>query len=140
MTARWLGATALAAATIASAATAANPTETIRLKPMSGARVTGTATMGAHGSGTRAALVVRGLGARASARALVHAGTCSRPSASFASAGSATAGAHGVARWTGSVRFRAQPVAWTTIADGAHVLAIVSGQGVVACGAIPGMS
>jgi hypothetical protein len=33
-----------------------------------------------------------------------------------------------------------EPVSWTTVADGAHVVAIVSGAKVVACGVIPGMS
>jgi hypothetical protein len=125
---------------LAVAAIAANPTETIKLKPVGGAGVSGTATMGARGSGTHAVLALRGLAANGSVRALLHAGTCRRPSASFASIGSASANAGGVARWSSTIRFRMEPVSWTTVADGAHVVAIVSGAKVVACGVIPGMS
>jgi hypothetical protein len=125
---------------LVAAAIAANPTETIKLEPVGGAAVRGTATLGARGSGTHAVLAIRGLAANGTVRALLHAGTCRRPSASFASIGSASANAGGVARWGSAIRFRTDPVSWTSVADGAHVVAIVSGAKVVACGVIPGMN
>jgi hypothetical protein len=123
----------------AGAALAVNPTETVELKA-AGSPVTGTATAGAAGKGTRVVFKLRGLEAGAKLRAVFHAGTCARPGASFADAGSAVADAKGIASWTATIRFHGAPVSWKTAADGGHLLAVVSGGKVAGCGVIPGMS
>jgi Cu/Zn superoxide dismutase len=123
----------------AGAALAVNPTETVPLKA-AGSPVRGTVTAGAAGKGTRVVFKLRGLPANAAVRAVFQAGTCARPSASFAAAGSALADAKGVASWTGTIRFHGTPVSWKTAADGGHLIAVVVGGKVVACGVIPGMS
>jgi hypothetical protein len=123
----------------AGAALAVNPTETVLLKA-AGSPVKGTVTAGAAGKGTRVAFKLRGLSANATVRAVFQAGTCARPSASFAAAGAAVADAKGLASWTGTIRFHSAPVSWKTAADGGHLIAVVVGAKVVACGVIPGMS
>jgi hypothetical protein len=130
---------AIFAAAFAATALAVNPTEGVKLSAVSGSKVTGLATAGQRGKGTHVVFVVRGLQSGAKVRAVMQAGKCSKPSASFATAGSATADAKGVARWSASVLFRGQPVAWSTISDGAHHFTIV-GAGRLACGVVPGMS
>jgi hypothetical protein len=133
---------ALAALTaiVAASALAINPTETVRLKAVDGSGITGTAVAGAKGSGTRVVFTIKGLKASAAVRAVFHAGTCARSSASFANAGNAAADASGTARWTTRILFHGQPVAWSGAADGGHTLTLISGGRVVACGTIPGMS
>jgi hypothetical protein len=130
---------AVACAAVAAAALAVNPTEGVRLSAVGGSKVTGLATAGALGKGTHVVFVVRGLRPGAKVRAAMQAGTCRKPSASFATAGGASADAKGVARWSAAVLFRGQPVAWSTIADGAHHFSIV-GASALACGVVPGMS
>jgi Cu/Zn superoxide dismutase len=129
----------VAALATAGAALAVNPTETVMLQA-AGSPVTGTVTAGASGKGTRVLLRLRGLPAKARVQAVFQAGTCARPSASFAAAGSAVADAKGSVAWRGTVRFHGAPVSWKTAADGGHLIAVVVGGKVVACGVIPGMS
>ena len=99
---------------------------------------------GTHGRAVHDAngvsFTLRGLPAGADARAVLQAGTCTHPSASFASVGSGHVAANGRAAWTSRIRFHGRPVAWSTVADGKHVLRILAGGRVVACGAIDGMS
>jgi hypothetical protein len=123
----------------AGAALAVNPTETVRLKA-AGSRVTGTATAGAAGQGTRVVFKLRGLPAGAKVRAVFLAGTCKAASASFATAGSGVADGKGSAAWTATIRFHGAPVSWSTAADGGHLINVVADGKVVACGVIPGMS
>jgi hypothetical protein len=130
---------AVACAAVAAPAFAVNPTEGVRLSAVGGSKVTGLATAGARGKGTHVVFAVRGLRPGAKVRAVMRAGTCAKPGASFAAAGGATANAKGVARWSAAVLFHWQPVAWSTIADGAHQFSIV-GAGTLACGVVPGMS
>lgn len=130
---------AVAFAVVASVAFGANPTEGVRLTAVGGSKVSGLATAGARGKGTQVSFVVRGLQPGTKVHAVMQAGTCAKPSASFATAGSATADANGVARWSAGVRFHGQPVGWSTIADGAHHFSIVGARR-LACGAVPGMN
>jgi hypothetical protein len=92
--------------------------------------------------GTAPAALVVAAGAaavNANVRAVMQAGNCKKHGASFATVGSARANANGVARWSASVLFRTEPVAWDVIADGAHVFRIVGGARALACGVVPGM-
>jgi hypothetical protein len=128
------------AASVATPAFAAAPTETIRLHARPGSTVTGSATVGASGRGTLVLLDLHGLAPAGGVRALLHAGTCAHSGAGFAAIVTATANAQGAVRTRGHVLFHRLPVDYGTIADGGHVITIVSGSRVVACGVIPGMS
>src|SRR5882672_4922013 len=103
---------AVAFVAVATAAFAVNPTEGVKLSAVGGSKVSGLATAGARAKGTHVVFVVRGLQPGAKVRAVMQAGKCAKPSASFGTAGSATADAEGVARWSANVLFRGLPVAW----------------------------
>jgi hypothetical protein len=133
-------AVAAAALVVAAGAAAVNPIEGVRLKAVAKSGVTGQANATARGAGTYVVFTVRGLGPNAKVRAVMNAGNCKQPGASAASVGSAKADARGLAKWSASVLYRNAPVAWVSIADGAHLFQIVAGGRVVACGVIPGMS
>jgi LPXTG-motif cell wall-anchored protein len=109
----------------------------VRLEPVGGSGVSGTATLTAAGDGTLVALDVEGLAPGAAARGTMQAGTCAMPSASFAALPELKADAAGRATASGSVLFHGtENVALATMADGEHIIAIHTGQ-VVACGVIP---
>ncbi|MCL4296849.1 MAG: hypothetical protein KJ077_14025 [Anaerolineae bacterium] len=115
----------------------AQETVTVRLEPVGGSGVSGTAVLTAAGEGTNVELEVQGLAPGASARATMQANTCAMPSASFAALPDLQADASGMAVATGSVLFRGtDSVSLATMADGGHVLTIQTGQ-MVACGVIP---
>ena len=110
---------------------------TVRLDPVGGSGVSGMATLTAAGEGTQVELDIQGLAPGATARATMQANTCTMPSASFAALPDLQADATGRATATGSVLFRGTDnVALATMADGAHIITIQTGQ-VVACGVIP---
>jgi hypothetical protein len=110
---------------------------TVRLDPVDGSGVSGTATLTAAGEGTQVELDVQGLAPGAAARANMQANTCAMPSASFAALPELQADAASRATAIGSVLFRGTDnVALATMADGAHIITIQTGQ-VVACGVIP---
>jgi hypothetical protein len=127
----------IVAVTLATAA----PVETVVLEPIASS-VKGTATVGVAATGTaaRARFALTGIRPGVLVRAVVLAGTCKRPSASFAAAGAARATADGRARWSARVAIAGSPVSWTTIADGNQVVTVISGGRTAACAAIPGMS
>jgi hypothetical protein len=127
----------LAAAGLASAALAIPAAKIVQLHSQRGATATGTAIVHASGSGTAVTLDLRGLPPRRRVVALLHAGTCTRPSASVAEILTATAGASGRLLARGRIRFHGAPVSFSTVTDGPHEITIVSGASVVACGAIP---
>jgi hypothetical protein len=127
----------LVAAATTSAAAAADPTDTVRLRPLAHSTVGGTAILAARGAGTSIVLRLHGLAPGASVRWLLHAGTCRRPSASVAIVGTGTADRVGRLARAGSVRFRGEPLRMAIVADGDHLLTIVENGRVVACGAIP---
>jgi hypothetical protein len=131
----------LVAATLATASPAAAPVETVVLKPIA-STVKGTATVGVAATGTaaRARFALTGLRPGVLVRAVVQAGTCERPSASFAAAGTARATADGKARSSARVAIAGRPVSWSTISDGGHVVSVITEGRAVACGPIPGMS
>jgi len=111
---------------------------TVRLDPVGGSEVSGTATLIAAGDRTDGALDIKGLAPGADARATMHAGTCAMPSGSFAALPDLKADATGRATATGSVLFHGtENVALATMADGEHIIAIQAGGQVVACGVIP---
>lgn len=110
---------------------------TVKLDPIGGSGVSGMATLTRVGEGTQAVLDLQGLAPGITAQARMQANTCAMPSASFATLPDLTADATGRATATGSVLFRGTDnVALTTMADGAHIIAIQTGQ-MVACGVIP---
>ncbi len=137
----------VAALLVAPGSALAQQAVTAQLSAQGGSGVTGTATFTAAGDvahaprlddATEVALVVSGLPPGASAQASVQAGTCATPGASAAMLPSLTADAGGRATASGFVLFRgAENVAFSTVADGGHVVSITSGGRVVACGAIP---
>ncbi len=111
---------------------------TIRLDPMGGSGVSGTAILSAAGDGTTVALDLKGLAPGVAARGTMQAGTCAWPSASFAALPDLKADATGRARATGAVLFHGtENVALATMADGEHIIAIQAGQVWMACGVIP---
>ncbi len=110
---------------------------TVRLDPVGGSGVSGTATLSAAGDGTRVALDIKGLAPGAEARGSMRAGTCAWSGASFATLPDLKADADGRARATGSVLFHGtENVALETMADGEHIIGIQAGQ-FGACGVIP---
>jgi hypothetical protein len=112
----------------------------VQLDPVGGSGVSGIATLTAAGEGTQVTLEVEGLTPGTSARATMQANTCAEPSASFAALPELTADASGKATATGSVLFRGiENVALATMADGAHIIAIQTGD-MVACGIIPALT
>ena len=136
---RWLGLFLLVLSLVAgSAGTAmAQGNVTVRLEPVGGSNVRGTATPTAEGNGTRVRLDLAGLAAGSAGQATLHAGTCAAPSASSAVLATLTANARGAATASGQVLFRGTaPVAMTEIADGDHNIAVAGANGVVACGQI----
>jgi hypothetical protein len=115
----------------------AQETVTVRLDPVGGSGVSGTAILTAAGEGTHVELDVQGLPPGTTARATMQANTCAMPSASFAALPDLQADASGRATATGSVLFHGTDnVALATMADGAHILTIQTGQ-MVTCGVIP---
>jgi hypothetical protein len=113
---------------------------TVKLDPVGGSGVSGTATLTAMGEGTQVELDIQGLAPGTTARATMQANTCAMPSASFATLPDLTAAATGRATATGSVLFRGtDDVALETMADGAHILTIQVGD-MAACGVIPALA
>ena len=137
---RTTGLVAVVAAAFAASAAAVAPTETVVFKPVANSGVKGTATLGANGIGTKVSVRLIGLKPGAKATVLVRTGRYPRLGASFAKAAVATADARGAARASSAVRYRDEPVSWSVIADGDHVLTVIVGGRVVAYAEIPGMS
>jgi opacity protein-like surface antigen len=124
---------------VVAVAAAVNPAEGTRFSPVARSGVTGTATLAANGIGTKVNVRLVGLAPGTTARVLLRTGRYPRLSASFARAVEAKADARGVARASSAVRFRGEPVSWTIVADGDHVLTVVAGGKLVAYATIPGM-
>lgn len=113
---------------------------TVKLDPVGGSGVSGTATLTGAGEGTEVVLDVEGLAPGTAARATMQANTCAMPSASFATLPDLTADTTGRATVTGSILFRGtENVALATMADGAHIIAVQTEQ-MVACGVIPALA
>ncbi len=109
----------------------------LNLEAVSGSGVSGTAVLTREGEGTKVTLEIQGLPATAEARAVMNAGTCAQPSASFATLPNLKADSNGKATATGSILFHGtEAVALETIADGQHIISIQTDK-VVACGVIP---
>src|SRR5262245_59646613 len=120
-----------------SSVAAAREGVTVRLDQVGGSGVRGTAILTAAGEGTQVVLEVEGLAPGTTARATMHANTCTEPSASFAALPKLTADAGGNVRATGSILYLdTDAVALATMADGEHIIGIQTGQ-MVACGVIP---
>jgi hypothetical protein len=119
-------------------AVARTPVDRIRLTATPGTHVSASAVIHKKGAGTQVRIAIRGLEPRGSVRAIVRAGTCARPSASFASAGAGKAANDGTAHLKAAVLFHgSQPVAWSTVAGGNHTIALIAEGRMAACGAIP---
>lgn len=109
----------------------------LNLDAVGGSGVSGGAVLTPAGEGTNVTLEIQGLPAGADARAIMTAGTCAQPSASFASLPNLKADSSGKATATGAILFHgSEPVALAAIADGQHVISILTDR-VVACGVIP---
>jgi hypothetical protein len=121
------------------AAVAAAPTATIQLHALPGSTAMGSATVGASGKGTPVLLDPHGVAPGSSVRA--HAfGNCTHFGASFGGIATARANSQRAVRTRRRALFHGMPVDYSTIADGGHVITVVSRSRVVACGVIPGMS
>lgn len=116
-----------------------NPYVHVKLRPTAGSAVSGSALVAAKNDGTRVTLTLYGLAPKTTVRALLHAGTCARPSASFTAIASARATAMGTANATGTALFHGAPVSFIGVADGEHIVTVVAGSRVAACGVIPAM-
>ncbi len=109
----------------------------LNLDAVGGSGVSGTALLTPAGEGPNVTLEIQGLPAGADARAVMNAGTCAQPSASFATLPNLKADSNGKATASGSILFHGtEPVALATVADGQHIISIQTDQ-VVACGVIP---
>jgi opacity protein-like surface antigen len=133
-------AVAVVAAAFAAGASAAAPVETVLFKPVAKSGVAGSATVGANGIGTKISVRLKGLAPGAKATVLLRVGRYPKLSASFAKGVVATADARGVARASSAIRYRSEPVSFSVVADGDHVLTVIVGGRVVAYAEIPGMS
>ncbi len=129
----------LAAGLLTGAALAAGPVERVLFKPVGTSGVVGSATLGANGVGTKISVRVAGLRPGSRATVLVRTGRFPRLSASFAKAVTLKADSRGIARASSALRFHDEPVSWTLVADGDHVLTVVAGGKIVAYAEIPGM-
>lgn len=109
----------------------------LNLDAVGGSGVSGGAVVTPAGEGTNVTLEIQGLPAGGEARAVMTAGTCAQPGASFATLPNLKADASGKATATGPILFRGtDPVALAAVADGQHVISIQTDK-VVACGVIP---
>ena len=134
---RFIVVSLLCAGVLAAAASAAVSYERVVFKSSS---VTGSAVIDPAASGTRVTFDLRGLKPHAAVRAVMQAGNCKRHGASFASVGSARAGANGKAKWSARVKIAGDSVPWSTINDHGHVLSLIVNGRAVACAPVPGMS
>ena len=111
----------------------------VRLSPVGNTGVSGTVTLIALPQGeTRFELQLSGLAPGTAYAVQLLAGTPAQPSASGIQVATVTADANGRANTTGLVRFRGtEAIPLLDIADGNHVLTVVSSGQTVAVGAIP---
>jgi hypothetical protein len=116
--------------------------ETVRLSPRAGSAVSGTATVSSPGDKAAAAVSVKlkGLKPSASVRVMLNVVVGGNTGASTTLILSARANGRGALSASGRVRYRGTPVTFSSIADGAHAISVVTGGKVVARGVIPGMS
>lgn len=136
-----IAAFAVLVAAVAVSSAAGGIAETIKLTPRNGSGVTGTATVSSPGETAAAAVrvKVRGLKPGAFVRIQLNAVSGKNTSASTVLILSARADAKGALVASGRVRYRGTPVTFSTIADGAHAISVVSGGKLVARGIVPGM-
>lgn len=129
----------VAALALGPAASAVNPYVHVALRPSGGSGVSGSALVAAKKDGTRVTVTLYGLAPRTAVRATLHAGTCAKPSASFAVILSTKATATGGASAAAQLVLGGKPVSYFDVADGEHTITIIAGSRVVACGAVPAM-
>lgn len=109
----------------------------LNLDPVGRSGVSGSAVLTPAGGGTNVTLEVEGLPGGADAQAILNAGTCAQPSASFVALPGLKADSSGKATATGPILFHGtDPVALATIADGQHIISFKTDK-IVACGVIP---
>ena len=129
----------VAALVLAPLAAAVNPYVHVSLRQRGGSGVTGSAVVAAKSDGTRVTLTLYGLAPKSAVRALLNAGTCAKPSASFTLIVSAKATAAGGVSSAAQLALGGKQVSFFDVADGEHVIRITAGSQVVACGAVPAM-
>ena len=129
----------VAALALSPLASAVNPYVHVSLRPRGGSGVTGSTLVAAKGDGTRVTLTLYGLAPRAAVRALLKAGTCAKSSASVVTIASTKATAAGGANATAQLLARGKQISYFDVADGDHIITIVAGSRVVACGVVPAM-
>lgn len=117
--------------------TAGRPRVTARLAPVDGSDVRGVLTLTDSGFGTYATIDVTGLQPRTTSRGVIDAGTCDEPGASPLALPALTSNADGEATATADLKLRDEDVAFETLADGEHVVRVVSDDADLACGEIP---
>jgi hypothetical protein len=134
-----LAAAALAVVAVAAAAAAPPLAEGVTFKAVAKSGVAGTGTVTQNGIGTGVRVRLTGLKPGSTARVLLKTGRYPNLSASFAKAVNVRADAQGRARGSSAIRFRDEPVAFSLVADGRHVLTVVANGRVVAVAEIPGL-
>jgi hypothetical protein len=108
-----------------------------QLSPVGASGVSGNALLTPQGPGTQVSLDLTGLPPGTRAEARIQAGSCALPSASAVELPDLTADAAGHAQAAGPILFRGtDPVALSTFLQDPHVLTIVQGGSIVACGSI----
>lgn len=132
---------AVLVAAVAVSSAASGIGETIKLAPRNGSGVTGIATISSPGDTAAAAVRVKVRGLKPGALVRIQLNTVSgkNPSASTVLIASARADAKGALVASGRARYRGTPVTFSTIADGAHAISLVSGGKLVARGIVPGL-
>jgi hypothetical protein len=113
------------------------PERTFPIKPLSGSKITGSGNLRSLGDETGMGITLNGLPKNKKFTLVLHTGTCAKRSASFVLIGTGTANPYGYARYTTFVAPRGVPIAFGTLADGTHVIAVRVAKKVVACGSIP---
>ena len=123
-------------ATVAAAAVTFLAHIHVALDPSAGAKIIASATVTAVAHGTQVTFDVSHVPPHAKLRAVLNAGSCAHPSASFADAGEATSSSAGRATWTSRITFRSMPVLWRDISGRGHVLILLVNGKAEACGSI----
>lgn len=122
--------------TLALAHAPAQQSVTVKLEPMNGSTVTGSAVLTANGAATDAIVDLKNLPAKADGLVNLYANTCALPSASFAFIANFTADAAGSVHLTAPVLFHGGNVTLPEITN-SNIIAVYSGGQMVACGVVP---
>ncbi len=139
--ASWLSFVLTCALLIQAGLVSAQEPITVLLQPVADSGVSGTAMLTSGEGGDVVNVDIAGLAPDTSYRALLQAGTCDSPSASFGELGTLEPDPEGAASLVaGTARMSAAgasiDLVVSNLTDGDHIISIV-GPGIIACGSIP---